>query len=392
MPGSFFAQNLHMDTIQTLHGNYRVLYAPGGRLTEAALASFHDVAETGSDLIYADQTVHFHDGRTRTVAKPDWSPDTLLSMNYIDSPIAVREALLPPGSADAFCSPEGRYALTLYLTERAGGIAHIDQSLYSGPAEPPCGSSRPVLSALRRRRVRGAYVEHGALPGSFAVRYPVPADTRVSVVVYGGGSVRHVRGTLEDIATRCCWPHMELLVADNGCIEAEKERYYAALKQNRAAIVMRGYNRKSTAKLLNEAAAMALGDVLLFLPAGASMRAFDAVERMLELALRPHICAVGVDRASGKSERIGVIHNVRIVEDVMMTRKDRFFSAGGFDETFSEAGYMRAYTLLHADGRMYNVITPFASCSLPSEAQADERDIDEVNRMRLADLDAVMKR
>lgn len=382
MRGRVFAQNGLMTTISTANGEYRILLAPGGTLVPHAAERFAEAAEKGYDCVYADHTVRFASGERKRVEKPDWSPDTLLSANYIESPLAVRSDLLPRGDEDAFDTPEGRYAATLLVTERAQSVGHIRESLYECGAKPLCESMAPLTRALSRRRLR-AEVTKGMLPGSFAVRYTVAPDIRLSCIVYGGGPVRSTRATLESVAAKCCLLHIELLVADNGPVEEAKERYYAALEQNRAAKVVRTPQSIGMAQTINSAVRRAYGDVLLLLPAGATLDAPDAAERMLELACQRHVGAVGGVDAE-KEEGRGIIHDVRAFDRVLMTRKDVFYASGCLDETFAEAGFIRAYTLLQPGRRLYNVVTPYARFRGTFNGVPDK--LSERNKLRIQDM------
>ncbi len=335
-------------------------------------------------LLYADHTVRFPDGKSKLVKKPDWSPDTMLSTNYMEGPVAIRQDLLPNHADEIFAAPDARYALLLEISERTQSIRHIAENLCSGAADAPCKSFGPIKSAIHRRRLH-ATVERGTLPGSFALRYAVPLNTRVSVIIYGNGSVHTFRKTLESVAVQSCWPHMELIIADSGGIETEKERYYAALQQNHAATIVRLSAGTGTANALNNAAAGASGEALLFLPAGARILSYDSIERMLEYALLPHVGAVGGVCVQRKEKITGIIHNTGALDDgPMMTMRNCYFTSGGFDETFAEAGFIRAYTLLHADRRLYNVLTPYAQFEIEKSTQTEK--LSEINKQRIKDM------
>lgn len=379
------AQNDSMKMIETMWGEYALLSVPGSKLLQTAEARFAEAAVYGDGLIYADHTVQFEDGREKQVRKPGWSPDTLLSTNYIEGPIAVRQDLLASHAEDLFATPADRYALLLELTERTKSAAHIRESLCVCGVEPPCKSLSPLSGAIRRRRLR-ASVEAGTLPGSFALRYAIPPRTRVSCIVFGNGSVRAFRRTLESIEVQCCWQHIEIIVADSGGIETEKERYYAALQHNRAASVVRLPACKGVSNALNEAVSKSSGEALLLLPAGVRLKAYDTVERMLEYALLPHVGAVGGVYAPHEKTRVqGIIHNVPALNDgPMMTSRDCYYMSGGIDETFAEAGFVHAYTLLHADRRLYNVITPYALFAPANEER--ETTLSPINKERIQDM------
>ena len=171
-------------------------------------------------------------------------------------------------------------------------------------------------------------------------------------------------------------------------METQKERYYAALMQNRAAEVIRVPEAPGLSNAVNLTACAADGDVLLFLPAGTALYAQDAVEHMLELALQPHVCGVG-GVTGARGEACGIIHNVRALEGIMMVRKAEIFAGGCFEATDAEAGFVRAHTLLCGTRGRHNVVTPYARFCAPAENT--EKRIGETNRMRIKDLRGLEK-
>ena len=379
MYGRFFAHNFPMECLETANGVYRILTPPGCALRPGAYERLRRAAHSGADFLYPDIERVTPNGQARTVRRPPWSPDTLLSMNYLDGPVAVRRALMADLGADAMRTPESRYAAVLLLTERAGRIRHVPEVLARCEAAPPCTDTSVLERALKRRHIP-ARVEQGRVPGTFVVRDPVPVHTRLSCIVTACPGAGDARRTLESIACHTLWRHVELIVADNRPILAATERYYAALSQYEAARVLRDPAETSVARLMNRAAEMARGDALLFLPAGTAVCGGDALTRMLEVALRRHVGAVGGVEAAAR----GIIHNVRALDGAVMLRTARFFHTGGFDESFSKRGAVRAFTLLNPDRGAYNVVTPFAAFEKSGRERPDP--LTEINKLRIADM------
>ena len=383
MRSGAFAHDNGMDTILTERGVYHVFFAPNGALTPDAHDRFRAAAADGAPLIYADEEAHLPDGRKKCVKKPDWSPDTLRSCNYIGSPFAAQRALCETVGMPCANTAEERYAFVLRLAERAGTAKHIPSVLYRGAAEQPC-SDPQVLRRAVRRDYPAALVMPGQVDGSFCVRYPIPYKTRVSCIVAGAGGVDAVRATLEAIVCRATSPELELIVCDGGGIDERKEAYYAALTDYGAAHIIRAYREPNIPTLLNRAAENASGEALLFLPAGAEVALHDTIERMLEYALLPHIAAVGGVTVRGGKARPGIIHNVRFFEGPMMTRSDYFASQGGFDTTFARVGYVRAFTQLSSDLGHGCVVTPYAAFS--EKRRPEQLAPTAVNAQRMKDL------
>ena len=84
------------------------------------------------DLIYTDEDKLEPDGRrVEPFFKPDWSPDLLLSMNYITHLSVFRRSLLDEiGGFRLGLDGSQDYDLLLRFTERTQRIAHIPKMLY----------------------------------------------------------------------------------------------------------------------------------------------------------------------------------------------------------------------------------------------------------------------
>ena len=121
--------------------------------------------------------------RVEPFFKPDWSPDLLLSMNYITHLSVFRRSLLEEiGGFRLGFDGSQDYDLLLRFTERARRIAHIPRSCITGersPARPPRppppspSPTRPRAGPSRTRcggeatRRRWSII----LPGLYSVRY-----------------------------------------------------------------------------------------------------------------------------------------------------------------------------------------------------------------------------
>jgi len=379
--------------LETANGPYRAVCAGDGDFLENSASVMLRAALSGADCIYFDeQTVH-KSGAEDTDYRPDWSPDTLLSYPYTGGALLVSERLWERVGGPVSGSMSGMYDFTLRATEHAERIFHEPTPVFRRPAEPDGQiDADAVERALSRRRLN-ALVGPGLFADSFDVRYPVPTGVCVTVVVVAGGaSCYGVRSTLESIALRNTWPHIELIIVDNDPIESHRERYFAALSQQNAALILRDPTEPDTARLCNQAAERASGSLTLFLDAGLTFRRSDAIERMTGLAIRPETGAVGAKLTSSAGKLTGnamlwgaagrprslaegvpdgalppllnryvnCIRNVTACYGAIMIKKDRLPEAGGFDNSVPRQGMLPALCIRLAQKRFRNVYTPFA--------------------------------
>ncbi len=154
-----------------------------------------------ADLIYSDEDKLDARGRRfDPFFKPDWSPDLLLSENYICHLLVLRQDLARKvGGFDADCDGSQDYDLILRATERAAKIEHVPKVLYhwrAGAESTASGLSNKqyALDAAQQalknycdRSGKQMRVEPHKIAGRWRMRYPIPAGSRVSIIIASGG-------------------------------------------------------------------------------------------------------------------------------------------------------------------------------------------------------------
>lgn len=404
-----------MDRIETLRGEYVALCA-GGRLTGEAPTLIRRAAAGGAALIYGDAVQADPEGRERSVFRPAYAPETLLATNYAGSPVVLSTALFARVGTDGREDADAIYALLLRAAALTGRAWHIPHALFRGAPAPPCCSRRIVADALRRFGRCGT-VEEGLFIGSFDVRYGIVGEPLVSVIVQNEGDTDALRHTLESVERRSAYRHYELIVADGTLPDARTRAYYRALAGQRAATVVARPGEANAARLRNEAARHAKGELLLFLDAGLALGAHDALERLVEQAGQAGVAAVGgkiVDGA-GRLLHTGLVlglselpvslfagrpdsladpaqnryanctRNVSAVQGALMVDTQQFLSLGGFDETFETAGAEAALCVRCCEAGRRVVYTPYARF-VAAVTPGARRALTRKNRDRCADV------
>src|SRR5215212_6109142 len=193
-------------------GEFTCLLGEGDELSQDAL---FEVVKTlqrclDADLIYSDEDLIDGEGnRFGPRFKPDWSPDLLLSADYVSRLSVYRRGLLEElgGFGEGFGGAED-YDLVLRATERTEKIHHIPKVLYHrrvaedlsatfGGVTHVWDSARRALSeALERRGVEGS-VEDGLLPETFRVRRKIVGEPKVSIIVATRDNVSLLKSCIE---------------------------------------------------------------------------------------------------------------------------------------------------------------------------------------------------
>ena len=185
-------------------------------LLEAALASGLD---RGAELLYGDERrAEPVSGRMAPFFKPDWSPDLLLSTNYIGRPWFAAAGLVARAGLTALgLRRHGEWDAVLRLTEQAGGIRHIPRLLAERDEPEPdtVAQDRAALKRMILRRGIAARVEPGCLPHVHRLRRAVQATGLVSIIIPTRASRGLVKTTIETIRANTRYPRIEIVAIDN---------------------------------------------------------------------------------------------------------------------------------------------------------------------------------
>jgi len=271
------------------------------------------------DLLYTDEDKREPDGRlVEPFFKPDWSPDHLMSRNYICHLLVLRRSLIDKlGGLRLGYDGSQDYDLVLRATELTTRIAHVHEPLYTwrkvpgstasvGDAKPwALDAARRVLKdALDRRGTPGEVVD-GMLPATYRVRYTLRGRPRVSILIPTRDKVDLLRGCIDSIREMSTYTNYEILVVDNQSTDPETLAYLAGFPGQ----VVRYPHRFHYARMVNLAAHNAAGDLLLFLNNDTKVISPEWLEALIEHAQRPEVGIVAprLRYPSGRPQHEGTI-------------------------------------------------------------------------------------
>ena len=328
-------------------------------------------------VLYSDEDkIDASGNRYDPFFKPDWSPDLLLSENYVSHfLVARREFVERAGGFRTEYDGAQDYDLILRLSESATEVAHIPRVLYhwraaagSAAAEPDAkpyaaeAGRRAVEDHLRRRGL-SATVVPGRGPGRLRVRYPIPPDSRAGILIPSGGHAGVLRTCLGSLAAKTAYPDYEVIVVDNSR-EGLIERLVRSWEGGHAVRYLDWRGRPFNYSAMNNAAARECGaPLLVFLNDDTEVLDPGWLEAMIELGARPDAGAIGAKLLypDGRIQHAGValdilgsgghvfrgldsraphyfdfpdvIRNVSAVTGAcLLVRAAAFEQAGGFDE------------------------------------------------------------
>lgn len=194
---------------------------PGDRLGRDALSEF--ALATGldpqTDFIYSDERrIDPVSGRMAAYFKPNWSPDLLLSSNYIGRLWLVRRALLRRAGIEL-----GRptalsdYEMVLRLTAAAHSIAHVPKVLCErGPAElDNAESERAALQQAAQALGVEAEILPGCASGIYRFKRTIRQPGLVSIIIPTCGTADLIRSCILSIQEVTANQNFEIICIEN---------------------------------------------------------------------------------------------------------------------------------------------------------------------------------
>ena len=276
-------------------------------------------ADPRLDVIYSDEDKLNEAGElVSPFFKPDWSPNLLLSTNYVCHLLVVRKSLMDKvgGFRSGFDGSQD-HDLVLRLTELTDRVGHIPEPLYSWRMVPGSAAAVPdakpyafeaakkaLREALVRRGQEGVVVD-GDITGVYRTRYAVPGRPRVAIIIPTRDRVDLLRTCVDSIRTISSYDNYEIVVIDNESRERATVEYLASFSGR----VIRYPAMFNYARMLNLAAHMVECDALLFLNNDTEVLAADWIDALLEHGMRPEVGAVGgrLYLPDGRPQHEGII-------------------------------------------------------------------------------------
>lgn len=331
-----------------------------------------------ADFLYSDEDKLDNLGeRVEPNFKPDWSPETLRSRNYICHLTVLKRSLVEAiGGFRAGFDGAQDYDLVLRASERAARIVHIPRVLYhwrmhEGSTAANKGSKtyaydngKKALAEHLTRIGVDASVHDGPILGTYHAVYHLRRQPLVSVVVPNKDHPEMLARCVESLA-KSSYANYELLVVENGSTRPETFAYYDALRELPHARVLEWTKPFNYAAVNNFAAREAKGEFVLFLNNDVEAIDPDWLEAMVKIAAQPGVGAVGAKllyaddtiqhagivvgmggvaghghlnfprQAAGHMQRLLYTQNVAAVTGAcLLMPKAAFDRVGGFDEGF----------------------------------------------------------
>jgi len=357
------------------------------------------------DFIYSDEDKIDSEGRrVLPFLKPGWSPDLLLSVNYICHFAVLRHSIVKElGGFRSGYDGAQDYDLFLRASNITSRIAHIPKILYHwrdherstatdvSRKEYADKSGRAALTDFLKSSRIDANVLPGIVKTNYLVRYSIIGRPLVSIIIPFKDKVDLLQKCIDSILKKTTYEEYELLLVSNRSNEEETFRYLDAIGKNERIKVLTFDEGFNYSKINNYAAQFSRGEFLLFLNNDTEVIEGDWLIFLLEHAQRKEIGAVGCKLLfpDNTIQHAGVIVGITgfaghvfaglpehtynyfgstdfvrnylaVTGACLMVRREVFDEVGGFHESFIVCGSDVDFCLRIHNRGYRNLYTPYA--------------------------------
>lgn len=361
------------------------------------------------DFIYSDEDKLSEDGKHRHQPhfKPDWSPDTMMSLMYTCHLGVYRKRIgdelewLRTGFEGA-----QDYDFTLRFTEKTKNIGHVTKILYhwrerkeSTAINPEAkdyivDATKKVKTEALQRRGYEAELEWVDNIYQFRVNYKPVGNPKISVIIPSKDNFDVYKRCIETLTEKTKYKNYEIVTVDNGSSEENRKKYEQYNKDKGQKYIYKPMDFNFS-KMCNIGVENSDGELVLLLNDDMEIIDGEWMERMAGHAMLPYTGAVGAKLLYPNSTLIqhtgvfsfdsGPSHALCRYDDntifnfcrnkieynysavtaaCLMVTREKYLEVGGLDESFAvayndvkfcfdllEKGY---YNLVRTDAVLYH--------------------------------------
>lgn len=301
-----FLVNNANELLKEVTGDFIGLIGSNDLLTKDALFEMVKAINNNKkvDFIYSDED-KINEDESRYLEpnfKPDWSPDTFRSYNYIGNfTIFSRNLLDEVGYLNNEYKNHKEYDMYLRLIEKANKIYHIARVLYhnrisennveENSLSEECG--KEVLENHLKRIGLDASVSNGLITNTYKINYKIKNEPKVSIIIPNKDEVDTLKTCINSILNKSTYTNYEIIIVENNSVSKEIFNYYDEISKidnikvviwkddfNYSAINNFGFNKTN-------------GDYIVLLNNDIEVISEDWIEEMLMYAQRDDIGIVG---------------------------------------------------------------------------------------------------
>ena len=298
--------------LELVAGDYTVLMDQDDILREDALYEMAKVINQKKevDLIYSDEDKIDENGvHSLPHFKPDWSPDNMLSRNYINHVCAFKTSQLKAvGGWRVGFEGSQDYDLLLRYTEIYTNIHHIPEVLYhwkihresaaSNESAKPYAHRNAQMALTEAMKRRGYEAEFDFLDGfrGFKMRLKIKKPIAlVSIIIPTKNKHTYLRKCIDSIVNKSTYKNYEIILIDNN---SDDKKFFNLVEQYKKQTkftfkYVRDEQAFNFARLMNLGRKHAEGEYLILLNNDTELITPDWIEAYIEQVQRPEIGVAG---------------------------------------------------------------------------------------------------
>lgn len=272
----------------------------------------------GYDFIYSDEDLITENGRKRyaPIFKPDWSPDTFMSMMYTCHFAVYRKKMVDElGGLRVGFEGAQDYDFTLRFVEKTNRIGHIPKILYHWRARKESTAYNPQIKqyafeAMRRAK-KEALVRRGLNAKviwmekllQYRIEYIDHTKPLISIIIPSKNNFEFLKRCINSIRQSSTDSNYEIIIVDNGSCERQKKEYAMYLNEVDGKYIYET-GEFNFSYMCNIGSKAASGEYLLFLNDDMEVITDGFLQKMEGHASLRHIGAVGAKLLYPHSDKI----------------------------------------------------------------------------------------
>lgn len=312
---SYRAENGHIskatnDALSMATGEFVGLVDNDDVLSPNALSEIVKVLNRNPslDFIYSDEDkLDLNGRRCDPHFKPDYSPDTLLSLNYICHFSVIRKELMDKiGGFTVGLEGAQDHDLFLRIVEQTTNIYHISKILYhwrmvkgstsmtiSNKSYATDKGKIAIENALARRNIKG-HVEKDEASTYYRVVYEFEKEPTVSIVIPTRDYADILEKCLSSLYEKTDYKNYEVIIVNNNSVKKETFDLFEQYKKNHTNFKVIDANIEfNYSKINNMAVKESTADIIVLLNNDTEIISPNWLSVMVGYAMQSHIGAVG---------------------------------------------------------------------------------------------------
>lgn len=264
---------------------------------------------TDADFIYSDEDAIINNTFCKPHFKPDYTPDMLLSYNYICHFTIIKKTLIDivHGFSNGVDGAQD-YDLFLKVLEHTNKIFHIQKVLYHWRRLPnsmsnsnatkliPHKSGEVALSrAISRRQIEADIEDGNKYPFMYRVRYKINESPLVSILIPFKDKPELLEKCISSILAKSSYNNFEIIGISNNSTDPKTFELMGNLAKRDPRVKFAEVNIPFNYSKLNNLAvnSYAQGEHILLLNNDTEVISEEWIESLLEHSQKPEIGAVG---------------------------------------------------------------------------------------------------